>query len=344
MTSTLRRDFDLRACNTLALAARAEYFAAVTDLDRAREALDFARARRLPVTVLGEGSNVVLAGDLPGLVVRVAIGGRRLVGERHGRLELQVGAGENWHATVAHCLRQGWYGLENLALIPGTAGAAPVQNIGAYGVELESRFLHLTALEIATGAIRRFSRADCGFGYRDSIFKQGERDRWLIISVTLELRRVPAPVLDYPALREALGDRPAAEISPAEVAAAVMALRRARLPDPAVLPNAGSFFKNPVVSAAAARALAARCPGLATFPAPGGQVKLAAAWLIEQCGWKGVERCGVGVHDRQALVLVNRGGGAVALLELARAVRRSVAERFGVLLEPEPRVLGATWP
>lgn len=343
MTLKIRRDFDLGACNSLALAARAEYFAVVTDLDSAREALRFAHARRLAVTVLGEGSNVVLAGDLAGLVIRVAIGGHQLLAERDGRLELQIGAGENWHATVEHCLRQGWYGLENLALIPGTVGAAPVQNIGAYGVELESRFLGLNALEVATGTARRFSLADCGFGYRDSVFKRDQRDRWLITSVTLELARAPAPVLDYPALREALGDR-AERASPAEVAAAVMALRRARLPDPALLPNAGSFFKNPVVPAPEARALAARYPGLATFPAPGGQVKLAAAWLIEQCGWKGIQRHGVGVHDRQALVLVNRGGGAAALLELAREVRAAVAERFGVMLEPEPRILGAQWP
>lgn len=339
----IRHDFDLGSHNTLALAARARHYISVSDLDSARAALQFARDRRLPVTVLGAGSNVVLAGDLPGLVIHMAIRGRRVTAERGGRLELEVGAGEDWHGTVEYCLQHGWYGLENLALIPGTVGAAPVQNIGAYGVELESRFRSLTALEIATGTVRRFSRAECGFGYRDSIFKQGERDRWLIASVTLELRREPAPVVDYPALRDALGDRPAAEISPAAVARAVVALRRARLPDPGRIPNAGSFFKNPVLTAARARALAARHPGLVTFPAPGGGVKLAAAWLIEQCGWKGVERCGVGVHDRQALVLVNRGGGADALLALAGAVRASVAERFGVTLEVEPRILGGDW-
>jgi UDP-N-acetylmuramate dehydrogenase len=340
----IRHDFDLSSRNALALAARARHYISVTDLDGARAALRFARDRRLPVTVLGAGSNVVLAGDLPGLVIHMAIRGRRVVAERAGGLELEVGAGEDWHGTVEYCLQRGWYGLENLALIPGTVGAAPVQNIGAYGVELESRFQCLTALELATGRIRHFDRAACGFGYRDSVFKREECDRWLIASVRLSLRRVPAPVLDYPALRDVFGDRLAGDVSPEEVARAVVALRRERLPDPAQTPNAGSFFKNPVVTEASARALAARHPGLVTFPAPGGGVKLAAAWLIERCGWKGVQRGGAGVHERQALVLVNRGGGADALLALARAVRASVAERFGVELEIEPRILGGQWP
>jgi len=338
----IRHDVDLRPLNTLGLPGRARHFAAVADLDDARAALAFARTRRLPVTVLGAGSNVVLAGDLPGLVIRVAIRGRRLVAERDGQLELRLGAGEDWHATVAHCLAQGWFGLENLALIPGTVGAAPVQNIGAYGVELAQRFVALEALEIATGVLRRFTPADCAFGYRDSFFKRAGRDRWLITAVTLALSRTPKLVLDYPALRAALAARPAPP-SPTAVAAAVCALRRARLPDPALLPNAGSFFENPVVPAAQAQALAARFPGLVTFAAPAGRVKLAAAWLIEQCGWKGVARDGVAVHDRQALVLIHRGGGAAALLALATAIRASVRERFGVELTPEPRILGGDW-
>ncbi len=340
----IQRGYDLSGCNTLALAARARYFTAVSDLNGAQVALAFARDRQLPVTVLGAGSNVVLAGDLSGLVIRVAIRGRRLLVDSSGRIELEVGAGEDWHRTVEYCLRQGWYGLENLAWIPGTVGAAPVQNIGAYGVELESRFAGLTAIEVATGQVRDFDRDDCGFGYRDSVFKRAERDRWLITSVRLGLHRLPAPVLDYPALREALGDRPAAEIAPAEVAAAVVALRRERLPDPSRLPNAGSFFKNPVVTARKARELAEAYPGLVTFPGPAGDVKLAAAWLIERCGWKGVQREGVGVHQRQALVLLHCGGGAEKLLALARDIRDSVAARFGVELEPEPRILGGHWP
>lgn len=340
----IRHDFELRAFNTLALPGRAAHFATVTNLDEARAALAFARERRLAVTVLGAGSNVVLAGDLPGLVIRVAIGGRELVAVRGDHLELRVGAGEDWPATVEYCLAQGWYGLENLALIPGTVGAAPVQNIGAYGVELAQRFVALEALEIATGALRRFDREQCAFGYRDSFFKGPGRDRWLITSVTLALSRSPNLVLDYPALRAALAARAASALTPAAVAAAVCALRRARLPDPALLPNAGSFFENPVVPADQAQALAAQFPGLVTFPAPGERVKLAAAWLIEQCGWKGVARDGVAVHDRQALVLIHRGGGAGALLGLAGAIRASVRARFGVELIPEPRILGGRWP
>lgn len=339
----IRPDVELRGFNTLALPGRAAQFATVTDLDEARAALAFARERGLAVTVLGAGSNVVLAGDLPGLLIRVAIRGRALMAQGGDQLELRLGAGEDWHATVEYSLAQGWYGLENLALIPGTVGAAPVQNIGAYGVELAQRFVALEALEIATGALRRFDRGECAFGYRDSFFKRAGHDRWLITSVTLALCRTPHLVLDYPALRAALAERPPAALTPAAVAAAVCALRRARLPDPAVLPNAGSFFENPVVLAEQAQALAARFPGLVTFPAPGGRVKLAAAWLIEQCGWKGVARDGVAVHDRQALVLIHRGGGAGALLALAAAIRASVRARFGVELIPEPRILGGHW-
>lgn len=336
----IRRDVELRPFNTLALLGRAQHFVTVADLDQAREALAFARERGLAVTVLGAGSNLVLAGDLPGLVIRVAIRGRALVAERDGQLELRLGAGEDWHATVEYSLGQGWYGLENLALIPGTVGAAPVQNIGAYGVELEHRFVALEALEIATGELRRFSGADCGFGYRDSFFKRTGRDRWLITGVTLALSRIPNLVLDYPALRAALATQSETALSPAVVAAAVCALRRARLPDPLLLPNAGSFFENPVVEASVAETLIGQFPGLVTFPAPAGRVKLAAAWLIDQCGWRGVQRDGVAVHDRQALVLINRGGGAAALLALAEAIRASVRERFGVELVPEPRILG----
>lgn len=336
-----QRDVALRPYNSLALSARAAHFVRVETVEEARAALDFARARELPVTVLGGGSNVVLAGDLPGLTIRVGIRGRTLVAERGDAVHLRVGAGEDWHGTVRHCLARGWYGLENLALIPGTVGAAPIQNIGAYGVELESRFLELEAIAIATGETRRFTRADCRFGYRDSLFKGAGRDAWLITAVTFVLGRRPAPVLTYPALREALADVPAAEITPERVAAAVIALRRARLPDPAQVPNVGSFFKNPMVGADQARRLAERFPGLVSFPGAGGGVKLAAAWLIERAGWKGVARAGVGVHDRQALVLVNRGGDAAALLALARDIRADVAERFGVELELEPRVLGA---
>ena len=339
----IQRDVELSPHNSLALAARAAYFVRVENVVEARAALDFARAHRLAVTVLGGGSNVVLAGDLPGLTLQIGIRGRALIAERGDAIHLEVGAGEDWHQTVEYCLARGWYGLENLALIPGTVGAAPIQNIGAYGVELESRFVALEAIAIATGATRRFARAECGFGYRDSLFKGAGRDAWLITSVTLALSRRPAPVLTYPALREALAAVPAAEITPEHIAAAVVALRRARLPDPARVPNAGSFFKNPVVSAERARALAIRFPDLVTFPAVDGGVKLAAAWLIERAGWKGVARAGVGVHDQQALVLVNRGGGAAALLALAREIRAAVVDQFGVELEPEPRVLGADW-
>jgi UDP-N-acetylmuramate dehydrogenase len=263
-----------------------------------------------------------------------------VLAEDGNSVTLRVAAGEHWHSLVCWCLEQGYHGLENLALIPGTVGAAPIQNIGAYGVELAPFVEAVHAVRIGDGATLTLSRAECDFAYRDSIFKGALRDATVITAVDFRLPRAPAPVTDYPSLREALAGQ-AAPPGPREVFDAVVALRRARLPDPETTPNAGSFFKNPVVDAATAEALAREYPGMPQFDAPGGR-KLAAGWLIEQCGWRGAEGDGVAVHPGHALVLVSRGGDGRALLALARRIQASVAETFGCHLEIEPRVYGAT--
>lgn len=339
--STYSADYPLRRHNTLALPARAEFYGEIENLDQLEAARRFAQERRLPLTVLGEGSNVVLGERIAGLVVRLVNADLKVKPLDGRRVRLTVGAGHNWHRLVEHSLQQGWFGLENLALIPGTAGAAPIQNIGAYGVELE-RFLHgVHAVEVATGERVRFTAAECQLGYRDSVFKGRCRDRFIIHAVELELSAVAAPVLDYPALREDLDRHLSREPEPRDVFEAVCRIRRDKLPDPAGTPNAGSFFKNPIVSADAARRLLRRYPDLATFPAGEDRVKLAAAWLIDRAGWKGVVRGEVGIHDRQALVLFNRGQArAGELLALARDIAASVRERFGVELEMEPRCYG----
>ncbi|MEZ5528987.1 MAG: UDP-N-acetylmuramate dehydrogenase [Porticoccaceae bacterium] len=334
----IRPNIPLQALNTLALPSRAEHFCRVTSNEQLLEALDWARANRQRITVLGGGSNVVLAGDIPGLVVAMAIPGISLAGQTAEKCLVSVGAGENWHQLVLHTLAQGWFGLENLALIPGLAGAAPIQNIGAYGVELRERFHSLEALHVHTGERVSMYIDDCRFGYRDSVFKQSGRDRYVITSVTLALSSVPELRLEYPALQQALADHDPVDITPALVAEVVCEIRRSKLPDPVHLPNAGSFFKNPVISAEQSVELQRSYPHLVSYPQPDGRVKLAAGWLVDQAGWKGTVRGNVGVHDQQALVLVNRGGTGEELLALADAIAHSVYQQFEVELELEPRV------
>ena len=342
MTEPLRRDVSLRACNTLGIAARAAWYAEARSLAGLQALLGRPEWRAGPRLVLGCGSNLVLAGDFPGLVVRIALSGRALV-ETDDAWLVRLGAGEIWHEVVLWTLAQGWPGLENLALIPGTCGAAPIQNIGAYGVELAERLESVEALDPDSGALLHLDRADCAFGYRDSVFKHPAGARLLVTALTLRLPRVWQPRLDYGELRTTLVARGQADPTPLQVAEAVMAIRQAKLPDPAVLGNAGSFFKNPVVDAATADRLLAREPGLVRYPQADGRVKLAAGWLIDRCGWKGRSLGRAGVHERQALVLVNRGGATGAeILALAAAIRADVGARFGVDLEIEPTVVGGS--
>lgn len=326
--------------NTFGLKARAPFLAMPSDEDQVRSALAHARERGLPVLVLGGGSNIVLAGDPPGLVLRPAMAGRRILAEGDDDVLLRVGGGEDWTELVAWTLDQGLWGLENLSLIPGTAGAAPVQNIGAYGVELSDHLHAVEAVEIATGRARTFPADACGFGYRDSVFKQAERDRWVIVGLVLRLSRRPHLRTGYGTIRQELDAMGIANPGPADVARAVIRIRRSKLPDPTIVGNCGSFFSNPIVDAATHATLLARNPGLTAYPQPDGRFKLAAAWLIDRCGLKGTRRGPVGVHPDHALVLVNYGGATGRdVLSLADAVRDAVRSRFGVSLEIEPRVV-----
>jgi len=293
----------------------------------------------MAVIPLGEGSNVVVAGDLQAMVLRQRTPGIRLLEDHGSNVVLRVGAGENWHALVQWTLRQGLFGLENLALIPGTVGAAPIQNIGAYGVELAPFVAAVHAVGIDDGEALTLSRLECTFGYRDSIFKRELRERVVITAVDLCLGRTPALNIDYPALSAALAGRDVAALTPHDVFEAVVNIRRARLPDPAAEPNVGSFFKNPVIAAEQAGDLAHRFPDIPLFPLAEGGFKTSAAWLIDYCGWKGRRRGGVGVHPGHALVLVNYGSDSgVELLSLAAEIADSVERTFAVALEIEPRI------
>ncbi|WP_250490281.1 MULTISPECIES: UDP-N-acetylmuramate dehydrogenase [unclassified Caballeronia] len=335
MSLQLLSDFSLLAHNTFGFDARARHAMHIDSVDAAVALATDPRIANMPQLVLGGGSNIVLTGDFDGVALIVGITGKRLIGEDDDAWLVEAGAGENWHGFVAWTLAHGMPGLENLALIPGTVGAAPIQNIGAYGLEMGERFERLSAVELATGERADFDRAACAFGYRDSFFKRAGRGRFMITSVVFRLPKAWTPRADYADVARAL--EAAAKPDAQAIFDAVVAVRRAKLPDWTVLGNAGSFFKNPVVSATAFETLKQREPGVVSYSQADGQVKLAAGWLIDQCGWKGRGIGGAAVHDRQALVLVNRGGATGAqVLELAEAIKRDVLARFGVDLEMEP--------
>ncbi|HTF94876.1 MAG TPA: UDP-N-acetylmuramate dehydrogenase [Cellvibrio sp.] len=329
--------FNFQKFNTLAVPAVANYFVSVQNDDELREAMAFAKVKCLPLLILGGGSNIVLRADFPGLVIHIKTRGLKVIAEDDEFVWIKAAAGENWHQLVQYCLNQGFYGLENLSLIPGSVGAAPIQNIGAYGVELKDVFAELTAINIQSGLAVTFTKENCRFGYRDSIFKQALKDQYVITSVTLKLGKLPRLNLDYPALRNVLSGQQ--DISPGQVSAAVIAIRQSKLPDPADIPNVGSFFKNPVISLQQFEAIKSKFPSLVSYPALDGKVKLAAGWLIDQAGWKGKEVDGAKVHADQALVLTNPGRqSGASVLALAALIVTSVREIFGVDLEMEPRV------
>ncbi|MFZ2289115.1 MAG: UDP-N-acetylmuramate dehydrogenase [Halopseudomonas yangmingensis] len=336
----VRQQVDLAPWNSFHLAETAEYFCQVETTAQLRECLTLAERNGWPLQIIGGGSNLLLAGPLSGLLVVIRSRGRRVLQRDPDSLLVEVEAGENWHQLVNWTLDLGLSGLENLALIPGTAGAAPVQNIGAYGVELADCFDSLDALDRQTGECLHLTREDCRFAYRDSLFKQ-QAGRWLILRIRLRLSRRPLHRIDYAPLRQAWEATGVKRPDPRLLAELVCAIRRSKLPDPDVLGNAGSFFKNPLVAADQALALAEQYPQLPQYPQSGGQYKLAAGWLIEQAGWKGRRLGPVGVHSEQALVLVNHGGARGRdVLVLADAVAADVQARFGVALEREPVLLG----
>ena len=328
---------DLHPFNTFGLPARARYFAELTDAARLPDLCALPFFEREKVLWLGGGSNIILRGDYPGLAVRLANRGIRETRRAPGHVWLEAQAGENWHGFVRHTLALGLNGLENLSLIPGTVGASPVQNIGAYGVEAKDLIDTVNCYDLAEHRFVSLANAECRFAYRDSLFKR-EGGRYVITSVVFKLAERFTPRTAYGDLADVLAAScPGREITAADVSAAVCRIRRAKLPDPARLGNAGSFFKNPAVPAAQAAALAAAHPAMPRYPQSDGTVKLAAGWLIEQCGLKGRSIGGAAVHDKQALVLVNTGRATAAdVAVLAALVQNTVAERFGVELESEP--------
>lgn len=341
---TLTENAPLTGRNTFRLPVRAKLLAEVRRTSALRELFAFPMLREGPVLVLGEGSNLLLVDDVPGVVVSLAMHGITLLTADDSGALVRAEAGVPWNDFVQFTLGHGLAGLENLSLIPGTVGASPIQNIGAYGVEVSEYIETVEAFDREHLSLERLDRDQCRFGYRDSVFKQ-QSGRWVVTAVEFRLPRDAALRLDYAGIREELAAMGVEQPRPSQVAEAVIRLRTRKLPNPALIGNAGSFFKNPVVEQHVARRLATAHPDLPVFPsAVPDRAKLSAAWLIEACGWKGHRDGDAGISDQHALVLVNHGhASGRELLDLAQRVAASVFERFGVCLEPEPRVIGAAF-
>lgn len=341
MSLDIESDVPLRALNTFGIEARARRLVRIRNARDVRQVVDHPELGRAPKFILGGGSNVLFTKDIcDALVVKMEVRGIRVVEDDARATLIEVGGGESWHDVVTWTLAQGYGGLENLALIPGTAGAAPVQNIGAYGLELSDRLESVDVVDFVTGRSATLPAAHCRFGYRDSIFKRELAGKSVITGIRLRLPKPWVPVVGYADVERWLQREGIGQPSPQTIFDAVCAIRRSKLPDPAQWGNAGSFFKNPVVNRTIRNEILEEHPDIVSYPLEDGTYKLAAAWMIAACGWKGQDLGKAGVHAQQALVLVNRGGASGAdILALAHAIQDSVRRKFGLTLEPEPVIV-----
>lgn len=334
---SLQTDYPLQKLNSFGIDAYAQEFLSIDNIAQLHALRANTALASMPKLILGGGSNLVLSDRVPGLVVKISLMGKEVLSEDDEHVYVRAEAGENWHAFVRWTLEQGYGGLENLSLIPGTVGAAPIQNIGAYGLEMQDVFHSLDAFDLSTGEVLTMRKAACRFAYRDSIFKHDYKDRMVILGIVFALPKKWIPKLDYADVARYLADKEIASPTPLDVSNAVIAIRQSKLPDPAVIGNAGSFFKNPIVSATLRDELLHSYPKMVSYPQPGGDYKLAAGWLIEECGWKGKSLGSAGVYEKQALVLVNLGGATgVEVRRLAQQIQRDVQKKFAVRLEVEP--------
>jgi UDP-N-acetylmuramate dehydrogenase len=338
---TVQENVDLLPYNTFKIQAYARFFIVIrstADLQELLGAEIFLKNRSL---ILGGGSNMLLTRDFDGLVIKNEIKGIETVEETDDVVRIKVGAGENWHALVMYCVDKNLGGIENLSLIPGTCGAAPMQNIGAYGVEIKEVIHNVEAVELSTGSIRNFSNVDCNFGYRESIFKQQLKDKFFISSITLTLTKKDHHFnISYGAINDVLKEKNVKVPTIRSISDAIIEIRKNKLPDPFVIGNAGSFFKNPSVDHDTFESLKKDFPTLPSFKGENNLIKIPAAWLIEQSGWKGKTIENIGVHKLQALVLVNYGGGeGKKIWELAMNIQASVKEKFNIVLSPEVNVI-----
>lgn len=336
----IRTSYPLQFHNTFNIKVDGKFFTEVASSEQIIKAKAFAESEKAPLLILGGGSNLLFTRDYPGLVMKVMIKGIEIIEDRAEHVIVKAGAGENWDQFVAFCVEKGFGGLENLSLIPGNVGASPVQNIGAYGVEMKDHFESLEYLDLQSGKIRNFYKNDCKFDYRNSIFKKELKGKGVVISVNFKLDKTPVLKTGYGTIRNELKVMDVKDLSVKDIRKAVIRIRESKLPDPVVIGNAGSFFKNPSVPGSIHEILAREYPRLVSFPQNKNQFKLAAGWLIDQCGWKGFRRGDAGVHKDQALVLVNYGEASGSeIFSLSEDIKTSVMNTFHVELEREVNVL-----
>lgn len=336
----IEKNYQVSSLTTMQVGSTVDYFVVVKELSELLEAISWGRDNHQEIFILGGGSNTVFSRSFSGLVIKNEIKGLSYEEQVDGSILVKAKSGESWSELVDYCVGHDWHGIENLALIYGTVGAAPVQNIGAYGVELKDVFYELEAVELTTGKLKVFTATDCAFGYRDSIFKQSLKGRYFIYSLTLRLDKKSPLKLDYGSIREELIKRGKAEPSVKDVAEVVKSIRQSKLPDPLVLPNCGSFFKNVEIDFKTFSSLLADYPEMPSFSLPSGLVKIPTAWLIEQAGFKGRRLGPVSMYEKQALVLVNHGGATSGdILNLIDSVQKAVKNKFGLDIEPEVNIL-----
>lgn len=336
----ITQHYDLTSKLTFKVPAKCSNYIEVSSDEQLLEALDWARQHSQQILLLGGGSNMLFHKDFDGLVIQISHKGIDVINDDGRFVEVEVGAGENWHEFVLHTIDNGWGGLENLSLIPGCVGASPMQNIGAYGVEIIDVLLYVEAINLNSGELKRFTVEECELGYRDSIFKGRENGNWSIVRVAYRLDRESDLKMSYGAIEDELSGIPKALRTHRDVSNAVIRIRQSKLPDPKEIGNAGSFFKNPIISKQEFEFIAKQHPDIPSYPQKNGNVKLAAGWLIEKAGWKGHDRGTHGVHHKQALVLVNKGGATGSeIWALAQDVIASIEDIFGICLEPEVNLI-----
>jgi UDP-N-acetylmuramate dehydrogenase len=341
MKATIESNKNLKKYNTFSISVSAEKFSIFKSETELIELLEIIRKQKLDLLILGGGSNMLFTSNVGGFVLKNEILGKQLLEENSDTVLIKCGGGEVWHEFVIYCVNKGWAGLENLSLIPGTVGASPIQNIGAYGVEVKDTIESVECIEIETGLKKRFTNADCLFGYRDSIFKNTSKGKYVITQVTFRLKKQSSVNISYGAIQQILIEKGIIDPSIRDVSRAVVEIRRSKLPNPVQLGNAGSFFKNPEITANQFASLKIAHPDIVSFPSiHEGMIKVPAGWLIEQSGWKGKTVGNVGVHRLQALVLVNYGGASGAeIIELSNEIRKSVFDLFQIDLLPEVNII-----
>ncbi len=343
MISMMEENISLKKYNTFGIDATAHYFARFSSVDELSAHLDFSTPsispNSLPVLILGGGSNLLFTKDFDGLVLKNELGGIEKIREDELYVYIKAGAGIGWHQLVIHCLQNNWAGMENLSLIPGNVGASPMQNIGAYGVEIKDIFFELEAFHLKEKSVVTFNLKECEFGYRESIFKRKYNKQFVILNVTYRLRKLPVFKTAYAAIDQELVKMGVTELSIQAISKAIITIRQSKLPTPSEIGNAGSFFKNPEIQQRQFESLSKAFPEIIGFPLPDERVKIAAGWLIEQCGWKGYRKGDTGCYSKQALVLVNYGHSTGAqILELSESIVASVKNKFGIELEREVNI------